>query len=225
MRYLLFCALLISCDSPRLISNQDSALQVDATITDDSSLNQDIIALDSSIPDQSIKSHCMYPTDCILRPASCCGDCGAYTRDDIISLTLEDLDDYLRENCSGGEFSCPGCYKAPNPSLFANCSEDSQCTWIDIYDPDHDYATEYTRCSTDSDCVLRTRECCECGATISQDNIVAIRKDKLSDFEKLVCKPETGCPECAADYFPFFTWCGGEDPNTPKRCHVDILGP
>lgn len=223
MKYLLCCVLLISCNSPRVISNQDGAQRMDATIAEDSSLNQDIRTLDVNMMDQFIKSRCTYPTDCILHSASCCGDCGAYTRDDIISLTSEDLAQYLDENCS--QKGCPGCYKAPNPSLFADCSKEGQCTWIDIYDPNQDYATEYTRCSTDSDCVLRARECCECGAMISLENIVAIRKDKLADFEKLVCKPGTGCTECAADYFPLFTWCGGEGPGTPKHCRVDFVGP
>lgn len=52
-------------------------------------------------------SRCEHATDCTLIPASCCGDCGAYTRDDILSLHDDDVEEQRSATC--GEVACPPC--------------------------------------------------------------------------------------------------------------------
>ncbi len=167
-------------------------------------------------------SGCMYATDCRLVPASCCGDCGAHTRDDIASVHVDDLSVH-REMACPDAIACPPCYTAPDPALVATCEEGS-CGYVDLYDPDRGHTSEFTACSDDSDCVLRVIDCCPCGADITLERLVAIRADHLGAFAELVCEPDTACLECEPNYAPFFTWCGGDTPDAPKRCRVDLVG-
>ena len=166
----------------------------------------------------------MHSTDCRLAPASCCGACGAYTRDDIVSMTPDALEAYRASACAGG-IGCPACYQAPDPALLPVC-EAGSCGVLDLYDPAMDHRSAFTACETDSECMLRVAACCECGATIDGSTVVAIRVDQLAAFEALLCPPGTGCPECAPLYPDYlFTHCRADTAGGPKRCVVDVIGP
>lgn len=166
---------------------------------------------------------CEHPTDCTLVPVSCCGNCGAYTRDDIVSVHDDVVAQQRMEACPD-DFGCPPCFSEPDPALQPTC-EAGACGYVDLYDPSMGHTSEYTECDDDSDCVLRVVDCCPCGADIRMDRLVAIRADKLADFAELVCEPGTACPECEPSYEPFFTWCGADSPGQPRRCRVDVVGP
>lgn len=161
---------------------------------------------------------CSHATDCVIAARSCCGNCGAPADDDVIALHREDEPAYRDEVCDG--MPCPGCFLPFPTNLYADCVE-SRCVVLDIYDP----ANGFNTCEDDAECALRTTECCECGATPSESSLVAIRADRRGEFSALVCEPETGCPECEANYAPFFTHCGADGPGLPARCRVDLVGP
>jgi hypothetical protein len=57
-----------------------------------------------------------------------------------------------------------------------------------------------TECERDTDCRLRVAGCCECGATITAENLIAIRTDAETGFSALVCDPAQGCTDCAPIY-------------------------
>ncbi len=167
-------------------------------------------------------SRCEHPTDCTLIPASCCGDCGAYTRDDILSLHDDDVEEQRSATC--GEVACPPCFTEPDPALQPTC-ESGVCGYIDLYDPAMDFTSEFTECTESDECVLRVVDCCPCGAEIRMDRLVAIRVDKLADFAELVCEPGTACDDCEPSYEPFFARCGADAPGMAARCRVDVVGP
>lgn len=165
---------------------------------------------------------CNVPTDCVLIPQSCCGDCGAYARMDVVAVHRDLASSYHGLSCN--MVTCPGCHRDPDPALVADCRE-NRCVVLDFYDPEMGHSSEYTECDTDDDCVIRARECCECGARVSPDTVVAIRRDRRADVERLYCEPGTGCPECEPDYGPFFARCSAPGSALPQRCVVDFVGP
>ena len=166
---------------------------------------------------------CDHHTDCTLVPVSCCGDCGAYTRDDIESVHDDLVSQQRMEACPDG-LACPPCFTEPNPALHATC-EGGGCGYIDLYDPEMGHTSEFTECTDDSDCVLRVVDCCPCGAEIRMDRLVAIRVDHLAELSDILCEPGTACDDCEPSYEPFFTWCGADSPEQPRRCRVDLVGP
>lgn len=166
---------------------------------------------------------CEHHTDCTLVPVSCCGDCGAYTRDDISSVH-DDLVAEQRMNACPDGLACPPCFNEPDPALQATC-EGGSCGYVDLYDPEMGHTSEFTECTDDSDCVLRVVDCCECGAEIRPGRLVAIHVDQRASFTELVCEPGTACDDCVPTYEPYFTWCGADSPEQPRRCRVDVVGP
>lgn len=47
----------------------------------------------------AVYDDCSTNSDCIIRPASCCGQCGAATREDIVALNMDRESAYLTANC------------------------------------------------------------------------------------------------------------------------------
>lgn len=177
----------------------------------------------SDAADDTGSAACEFNTDCTLVPVSCCGECGAYTRDDILSVHDDDVSAQRMAACPDG-LACPPCFTEPNPALQATC-EAGSCGYVDLYDPMMGHTSEFTECTDDSDCALRVVDCCPCGAEIRMERLLAMRVDKLADFAALVCEPDTACLECEPSYEPFFTWCGADSPEQPRRCRVDVVGP
>ena len=176
-------------------------------------------------PDAAIDvGPCEHATDCRLLPATCCGSCGAYTHDDIISLPADDADEYIDRVCAdvGG---CPACVEEPDPALLAVC-EDGACGVVDITPPETGAVSPYNECETSEDCVLRVATCCECGTTITYGNTLAVHRDRLADLEALLCAPDASCDDCVGEYPEYlFTHCGADTADGPKRCVVDLVGP
>lgn len=128
---------------------------------------------------------CMGPSDCVVVPISCCGQCGAATRGDAQALHKNDV--AIQRTWTCGDTGCPDCYMATDPNLLATCTA-GKCALVDLQ------TTSATECTQNSDCRLRTNECCECGGAQDPEHLVAV-----SDYsiEQLVCDPGSGCPECA----------------------------
>jgi hypothetical protein len=143
----------------------------------------------------AVPTECTGHADCALRATTCCGTCGAPTRDDVIALRVDALDDYSSAVCGPQGAMCPACAALPNRKLFATCAA-GVCQVVDLTQ------STVTACSSDGDCVVRTPECCECGANMDFLSLVAIAAARRAEFESLVCQPTSACPECAPVYPP-----------------------
>ena len=141
---------------------------------------------------------CNVTSECLLRSESCCGSCGAATRDDSIAINQSKAGQYTQMVCEGG--GCPACFMPQDPTLLATC-ESSQCQVVDLLNHPS------TACQTDSDCRVRTTDCCECGGSIEPDHLVAISVNGDAQFSALVCDPNVACPECAPAYPPAKVAC------------------
>lgn len=131
-------------------------------------------------------THCAVPSDCVLMPASCCGSCGAYTREDIQAVN-KDIEDYARGLVCGEDEGCALCYTPSDANLVATCTA-GKCQVVDLL------TSPATECQVHSDCRLRSNECCECGGSQDVEHLVAVSNS--APLESAVCDPELGCPEC-----------------------------
>ena len=134
---------------------------------------------------------CDLTSECVIRSQSCCGTCGAATRDDVTALNQDFVSTYASNECLGQ--GCPACYKATDPTLFAQCMQ-GLCTVVDLLQH------PVTQCSSASDCRIRTKDCCECGGGMNEESLLAINVGQEAAFSALVCDPNTACPECMPDY-------------------------
>jgi len=136
---------------------------------------------------------CEVDTDCIVVPESCCGSCGAATRGDALAMSGDAAGDYLTSVCAG--MGCHICYMAQDPTLVATCDA-GRCELVDLHE--HPVA----RCSSDADCRLRTRSCCDCGGDTSREGLLAVRTDSAAGYVELVCDMGASepCLECAPVY-------------------------
>jgi hypothetical protein len=140
---------------------------------------------------------CEGANDCVLRPASCCGSCGAPTPDDMVALQTSEVDDYVERVCAdvGG---CPECFMAPDPYLVATC-EMATCTAKNLHEE------PLTVCDTDADCVLAATPCCTCGE-IGSDSAIAFNPDRGS-IGSLICDPRADCPPCVPTFVGIEAGC------------------
>ena len=132
-------------------------------------------------------SACSAPSDCVVIPASCCGSCGAATREDSVAVNKQSASVYQAWTC-GEDTACPGCYMPTDANLVATCSA-GKCAVVDLL------ASKATECTDSSECRLRTNQCCECGGAQDAEHLIAVSDS--SSLERVVCDPDVGCPECA----------------------------
>jgi hypothetical protein len=144
------------------------------------------VAIDTAIDFFS----CAGPGECVLGYATCCGPCGIPKLSDYVSVNRSKAEDWAKKNCAT-PVPCPDCVVFDDKAFVAVCQA-GKCGAIDVRtDP-------VTECATDTDCVLRTAECCECGGDV--EHPIALAKKSVTAYTALVCKPGTGCPECAPSY-------------------------
>lgn len=141
---------------------------------------------------------CAKPSDCLLRSASCCGSCGAATREDSVALNQTGATKYAAANCDG--VGCPACYMPTDPTLLATCRAGT-CVVVDLLEH------ESTACKDVSECRVRTNACCECGGPMDDEHLIAVGVG--GGLEPLICDPNIGCPECAPVYPPKQLACDG----------------
>jgi hypothetical protein len=135
---------------------------------------------------------CEKNSDCVVRPQSCCGQCGAATRTDIVAINQAQASAYQAHACPDGA-ACPACYMQQDGALIATC-ESKKCKVVDV--------TEHasSACKTSSDCRFRTNVCCECGGPTTPDHIISINVSSDASYGSLVCDPGQACAECAPIY-------------------------
>lgn len=141
-----------------------------------------------ALPDEWFE--CEQSDDCIVSSESCCGQCGAYTSEDVIATNRESLSSYVEARC-GASFACDACAAGVLPSITAVC-RGGRCTVVDLsQDP-------MTACVHDDDCRVRTKDCCECGGHLL--DLVAIATSAASSYDHLVCEEGIGCDPCLPSY-------------------------
>jgi hypothetical protein len=134
---------------------------------------------------------CSLTSECVVRPASCCGSCGAATRRDAIAIHRANADGYTLAMCQ--DTGCPACDAPQDPTLIGHC-ENGACQVVDLL------AQPLTECSADVDCRVRTASCCECGGNTALEALIAIRADSEAEYRQLACDPGTDCGKCAVIY-------------------------
>ena len=136
---------------------------------------------------------CRVPSDCVIVSNGCCDTCGMPTLADVDAVNKSFLAEHYDAVCGVPNPMCPECVTMLNPELIATC-RDGFCLALDVG------ADEITACTSSEDCVIRTPECCECGADMTLGVLIAIRSDSRSDLEELVCDPDVDCAMCAPVY-------------------------
>jgi hypothetical protein len=128
---------------------------------------------------------CSHNEECIVFPKDSCGAC------DAIAINQGHAIDYANQvrgdACVGAD---PRCYILP--TLVATCAG-AKCTLVDIS------AHPLTACTSDSECRIRTNDCCECAGATGVNALIAIRVDADQTFQSLACHQQV-CPECAPLY-------------------------
>ncbi len=127
---------------------------------------------------------CKANSECVVVAASCCGTCGAATRDDILAIRADDIASHSAKACAGVA-GCDDCYMVQDPNLVATCSGGA-CHVVDLLLKDE------TACTTDDECMLRTNDCCACGGDSTETGLVAVS----GDITPFVCDPSQPCALC-----------------------------
>ena len=135
---------------------------------------------------------CQVPSDCVIVSNGCCDICGMPTLNEVDGVNKSLLDEHYDDVC-GDPVPCPQCITMPNPELIATC-RDGFCVAMDVG------AENLTACTSGEECVIRTPECCECGADTTPGVLIAIRSDSRRELEELVCDPDVDCAMCAPVY-------------------------
>ncbi len=92
-----------------------------------------------------------------------------------------------RQDSCEGEM-CPGCPSQLNPHLQAVCIE-SRCN---VFDSEDDPVRD---CSADTDCEVRTPDCCGCSSFADPFALIAINGDRHDDYVAARC-PEFSTIAC-----------------------------
>jgi hypothetical protein len=157
-----------------------------------------------AMPDEWFE--CDKSDDCGVSSESCCGQCGAYTSQDVIAIRRDSLSSYVDTRC-GTSFGCPACAAAVLSSITAVCRA-GRCAVADLsQDP-------MTACTRDDECRVRSKDCCECGGNLY--DLVAIATSAASSYVELVCEEGWGCDACLPSYDKTARCDGG-------HCVVELL--
>lgn len=135
---------------------------------------------------------CTSADDCSVVPVSCCGRCGVASSGDARAALTETS--HRPSRCRGLE--CPRCHRDPDPALVAYCASGT-CRALDLH------TSALTRCTEDSDCIVRPQGCCECGASAW----VAVSASQSEAYTRRVCSPTVRCPACVGDPPPVGAVC------------------
>lgn len=137
---------------------------------------------------------CDGPGQCKALVPGCCGVCGAPALSDVTGVNASRVTEFKAATCHEKNPICPKCAQMTEPNLVAFCESD-RCTARDVR------TEELSACQTDSDCVLRTAECCS-PCQVEPFQLIAIAKAHAEDFRASVCAPTDACPHCVVQMPP-----------------------
>jgi hypothetical protein len=133
---------------------------------------------------------CRRSTDCTLDFADCCGYCGITPVEALVAIRADAREGYRAYACEPGE-ACPDCYAEVAPDALALCVG-FECRAVDM--------EAVTRCTSNDDCRIRFRDCCECDGLPTEANVVAV--SDLAGYERLACAEGYSCATCDSEYPP-----------------------
>jgi len=138
---------------------------------------------------------CEMSEECIIRPESCCGQCGVATPDDMIGVNASFRSVYRDEvACAGDSIGCPECAAPRDPNLYAVC-ESNRCEARDLRRADLGQG-----CSEDSDCILVSPTCCGGCGELGREQLISILSDNSAALrDELDCSPDIDCPPCVGE--------------------------
>lgn len=171
-------------------ANGDAGARSDTPVPTGDAPTADVPSTDAPAPADAPPSlACDVPSACTLRPASCCGSCGAATPDDMIALPNGEVADYVAAVCVGA--ACPECARPNDPYLLATCTA-GECVAVDLH------AHPLTECASSTECVLSPAQCCACGLLSAQEAIA--HNPARGGLGTLICDPDADCPPCVPDF-------------------------
>lgn len=141
---------------------------------------------------------CAKPSECLIRPNSCCAGCDEPNAAGVDAVNASMQDAHYAEVCPVAEI-CPRCAERPNPSLVATCVN-SRCEVLDVEN------SSFGSCQKPDDCIIRSNRCCECGGGEVSD-VIALNVSRVAEYEQEVCDADQGCPECVPSYDQFEADC------------------
>ncbi len=136
---------------------------------------------------QGFVRSCTTHADCTLTSRDCCFACGIQEPANMLAVRADSLTVQLNACENSG---CPECATSFNPALQSACI-DGQCQLIDL--------TPYAACTSDEDCRLRTKDCCECGGDTT--NLISVNASFPSTPDW--CADDVACDACLPDYGSF----------------------
>jgi hypothetical protein len=131
---------------------------------------------------------CSEPSECIVTTNTCCGECGEATLEGSTAVNAESASAF-RERLCVDTIDCDACEGSTNASIVATCNA-ARCAAVEIS------RLPMAACTADDDCVVRTRDCCECGGATDRSSLIALRPDGLIDYLGLVCDTDAICDDC-----------------------------
>lgn len=136
---------------------------------------------------------CERSSQCVIRSATCCGNCGAATATDYVALPTDEVVAYATATCADeGSPACPRCAAANDPWLVAVCNG-GECEGFDLREE------SLTECVSPSDCVLAARTCCDCGL-LGVGETLAYNPARGTPAEYVCDLDVPSCPPCVPTF-------------------------
>jgi hypothetical protein len=129
------------------------------------------------------------PGQCTLVWDGCCAPCGGTDTSHYHAVRSENAAAFLAEECPHPP-ACAACNEPP-PPVVATCTPNG-CDVLQLA-PDPAIA-----CEIDTDCRVRTKDCCECGGNTATSNLIAISNEQR--YSDLVCPAAASCDDCLPTY-------------------------
>lgn len=156
---------------------------------------------------------CEQPDDCALTASSnqCCEAC-VRTVDNSAAVHRDRVADYHASLPPADAADCPPPGRMCGPCIPRRPEDDrvvatcraSRCEVAPIR------ATDLTACTDSTECRVRALSCCECGADLSEENVVAVRTDAGGALGQILCGDgDFACPECEPIY-EFIAYCADD---------------
>lgn len=157
---------------------------------------------------EPVRTSCRSGADCLITSRACCSACGDPQVSDTIALNVNSQPAWRQTfgiECQ--ETQCP-CASPPAGSgtVDALC-EAGTCTAVNL--------AQYKECLKDDECIVRTKDCCQCGGTVNDlYAMVAVNGSFSQSYSALVCP--SGAANCEGCQAPQFI------PEVHARC--DLTG-